>query len=74
MNAYATIEKAPNTTINGRVVRAAIVALTAYNGDWLGAFTVFGRDSAEIKERAYAQADLNLESKGYSLQYIKEAA
>lgn len=74
MNAYATIELLSNTTINGRAVRRAIVELSTYTGQWLGSFTVLGFSTQQLKDRAYMEADLNLSQKGYTLQYLREAA
>lgn len=74
MNAYATIELLSNTTNNGRAVRRAMVELSNSAGEWLGSFTVFGFTLQELKDRAYMEADLNLSTKGYTLQAIREAA
>ena len=74
MNAYATIEFLSNTTNTGRTVRRALVDLSTATGQWLGSFSVFGFTTQQLKDRAYAEADLNLASKGYALQSIRVAA
>jgi hypothetical protein len=72
MNAYATIEFLSNTTTtNGRTVRCALVDLSSATGQWLGAFSVFGFTTQQLKDRAYMEADLNLARKGYTLQALK---
>ncbi len=74
MNAFATIEFLSNTTSNGRAVRRAIVELSTDAGQWLGSFTVLGFTTQDLKDRAYMEADLNVTSKGYTLQSLREAA
>ena len=74
MNAYATIEALSNTTTNGRTVRRAMVELSTAAGQWLGSFLVLGFTAQEIRDRAYAEADLNMASKGYTLQSLRDAA
>jgi hypothetical protein len=74
MNAYATIELLPNTINNGRAVCRALVELSTTTGQWLGSFTVFGFTTQQLKDRAYMEADLNLTHKGYTLQFLRDAA
>ena len=75
MNAYATIEFLPDTTnASGRAIRRAMVSLSTAAGQWLGSFSVFGFTAQQLKDRAYIEADINLASKGYSLQSLTEAA
>ena len=74
MNAYATFNTLPNTTNNGRTVLRALVDLSTATGQWLGAFSVFGFTTQQLKDRAYMEADLNLTHKGYTLQSLREAA
>jgi len=73
-NATATIEMLPNTIVNGRSVCRALVELSAHTGEWLGSFVVFGRDHQAINDLAYMEANINLSSKGYALQYMRRAA
>ena len=74
MQAFATIEFISNTTNNGRTVRRALVDLSTASGQWLGSFSVFGFTTQQLKDRAYMEADLNLTNKGYTLQFLREAA
>jgi hypothetical protein len=74
MNAFATIELLSHTTIiNGRAVRQAVVELSSSAGQWLGSFLVFGFTTQQLKDRAYMEADLNLSSKGFTLQSLRAA-
>lgn len=70
MNAYATVEILSHTAVsNGRAVYQAVVDMGSFSGDWLGSFKVFGLTKQEVQDRAYYQAEVNLNSKGFSLQY-----
>jgi hypothetical protein len=70
-NAFATftIQK---TTINNRAALQGVIEVETTSGDWF-AFSVFGFTKAQIKDRAYMEADLHCSHKGLTLQSLRAA-
>jgi hypothetical protein len=64
MHAYATLEILPKTAEG---FHRGTIEMSAETGEWLGSFTAFGNSVQDLKDRAYTEADLNANSKGYKL-------
>lgn len=69
IKANATCEILPGFE-NGRDCLKGVVDINAENGKWC-AFTIFGFTVSEIRERGYAQADVNCKDKGWRLETFR---
>jgi hypothetical protein len=71
-NAFATFTIQKSTTSNGSSCLKGVVDVESTSGGWF-AFSVFGFTPAQIKEAAYAQADILSAHKGWFLQSLRAA-